>query len=178
LAAALGMTAAGCSGSGGPTPTTTAVDTVAIAIAECTALQDAVTTINETYPNGVGLTVGKAPSAGQLKALQALHDAVAAVEPTTPDLLTIQNAITVASQTLISRGDAGEPVTQEDQDAFAGAFLAASSYCAPAATGGTPGTTPTAVPTQTTPATPSTPATPATPATTAPTPAETTTPAS
>lgn len=169
FATLLAAGAAGCSGSSGPTPTTTAVDTVAIAVAECTALQDAVAAINETYPNGVGLVVGKAPSGGQVKALQALLDAVRVIEPATPDLLSIQNAIVVASQTLINRGDAGEPVTQEDQDAFAGAFLAASTYCAPAATGGTPGTAPTAPATPTgIPTPPITTTTPATPATTVP----------
>jgi hypothetical protein len=145
---------------------TTPTSTVPVSAAECTSLEDAVSAVSAAHPDGVGLAVGQVPDDDQTQALQDLINGVDEVDLTTTDLLDLRRALVVASQTLVDRAQAQQPIDQVDSDTWAGTLAAASTYCATVL--GRPVPTPYLPPPVTTPA-PTTPSTPAgSPTTTVP----------
>lgn len=129
MTAAMAVAVTACAG-GDPTPdsSTDVPSTTAIAAAECGSLEDAITAVTSSHPE-VGLAVGSVPTDDQIAALRDLVEGLDAVDLTDSDLKDVRQAMIVASQSIIDRGGAQQPITDADQGAFAGALTAASSYC-------------------------------------------------
>ena len=123
----LAVLVSGCGGGGTP-DSSTPPSTAAIAAAECGSLEDAVTAVTTAHPE-IGLAVGSIPTQDQIDVMRDLVDGLEAVDLTSSDLSDLRRAMVVASQSIIDRGSAQEPLTDDDQGAFAGVLTAASDYC-------------------------------------------------
>lgn len=138
--AAAGLALTGCGGDD-PEPSTTDADASdappadssdqSAGAAECTALSDVLQDVSGQFEGGVGLAVGEVPGDEQIDATSQLVDGIGAVEVSDPELEPLQTAMVDAAQGVLDRGEAGEELTQEDEEAFTSALVATGTYCDP-----------------------------------------------
>ncbi len=102
-----------------------------VGAAECAELSDVLEEVSGQFEGGVGLAVGEVPGDEQIDATNQLVDGIGGVEVSDPELEPLQAAMVDAAQGVLDRGEAGEELTQEDEEAFTSALVATGTYCDP-----------------------------------------------